>query len=344
MNRAVFLDRDGTINKGVGFCCLPEDFELLPGVAKAIKRLNDMDFKVLVLTNQSGVARGYLSEETLNAIHRKMKSELAKEGAYLDAIYCCPHLPQNGCQCHKPKPGLALQAIREHDVDVTNSYIVGDTGSDAAMGKAIGLKTIKVGSVPNWPGQEADIAVASLSEAIEIIIRKKVVMVVGSRGVGKSEVRKVFEEFGFIHVDTEDKYLKYGRLYPEENVGMNREVMDRIYMELSDEVLLHCHEGNVVFESTGTNPRWAEVKRKVGEFHLIFVVKVDCPLTIATNRTQSRGWERNYPSPKEKTLNIFENSRYLEFDFLVRNSGTMENLHNEVSKIAQRILADERQN
>ena len=96
-NIAVFLDRDGTINKDVHYCSSPEDFELLPNVAKAIKLLNDNHIKVVIVTNQSGIARGYYTEETLDDIHSKMKTLLIRDGAHVDAIYYCPHHPTDDC-------------------------------------------------------------------------------------------------------------------------------------------------------------------------------------------------------------------------------------------------------
>lgn len=177
MNRAIFLDRDGTINKDVGFCCRPEDFELIPGAAVAIKMLNSMRFKVIVLTNQSGIARGYFSVETLNVIHEKMKGELAKEGAYIDAIYYCPHHPQDGCCCHKPRPGLAIRAIKEHDIDPRTCYVIGDTGSDVAIARFLGCPAINVGGerVFKGPEQRADVSVPDLQSALKIVGKTDVI-------------------------------------------------------------------------------------------------------------------------------------------------------------------------
>lgn len=109
--RVVFIDRDGTINRDVSYCSHPDEFELLPKVAEGIRLLNEHGFKVIVVTNQSGIARGYFSEEMLQKIHVKMKEELKKRGAFIDdAIYYCPHHPDDNCDCRKPKPGLLLQA------------------------------------------------------------------------------------------------------------------------------------------------------------------------------------------------------------------------------------------
>jgi len=148
MNKAVFLDRDGTIARDVHYCRRPEDFELLPTVPEAIKLLNENGFKVVVITNQSGIARGYFTEETLAQIHQKMKDELAKYGARVDAIYYCPHHPDDGCQCRKPKTALFLKAAEEHNIDLKNSYMVGDQQMDIDAGKALGCKTALVTTGP----------------------------------------------------------------------------------------------------------------------------------------------------------------------------------------------------
>ena len=148
-NRAVFLDRDGTIARDVHYCRRPEDFELLPTVPEAIKLLNDSGFKVIVITNQSGIARGYFTEHTLAKIHEKMEDELAKPGAKVDAIYYCPHHPDGGCQCRKPGTALFRQAARDMAIHFSSSYVVGDLPMDIEAGKALGCKTVLVTTGPN---------------------------------------------------------------------------------------------------------------------------------------------------------------------------------------------------
>jgi len=148
MNRTVFLDRDGTIARDVHYCRRPEDFEILPTVPEAIKLLNENGFKVVVITNQSGIARGYFTEGALAQIHQKMKDELAKYGAWVDAIYYCPHHPDDGCQCRKPKTALLLKAAEEHNIALKNSYMVGDQQMDIDAGKALGCKTALVTTGP----------------------------------------------------------------------------------------------------------------------------------------------------------------------------------------------------
>jgi histidinol-phosphate phosphatase family protein len=150
-NRAVFLDRDGTIAVDVHYCRRPADFIILPTVPEAIKLLNDSGFKVVVITNQSGIARGYFSEGTLALIHEKMHRELAKHGAKIDAVYYCPHHPDDGCDCRKPKTALFHRAARELNIDFSLSYVVGDLPMDIQAGRALGCKTVLVTTGPETP-------------------------------------------------------------------------------------------------------------------------------------------------------------------------------------------------
>jgi D,D-heptose 1,7-bisphosphate phosphatase len=147
MNKAVFLDRDGTINKDIGYLYKIEDLELLPGVIQAIKILNDSGFLVIVITNQSGVARGYYSEMDIKLLHNYINNILNEYGANIDAFYYCPHHPEKGigkykvnCNCRKPKPGLIENAIEEFKIDRSKSYMVGDKKSDVEAGKNANLK------------------------------------------------------------------------------------------------------------------------------------------------------------------------------------------------------------
>ncbi len=150
--RAAFLDRDGTISADVGYCRRVEDFHLLPGVPQAIRLLNSRGFKVVVITNQSGIARGYFTEETLSLIHRKMHHELARDGACVDAIYHCPHHPDDGCPCRKPKPALIQQAAADLDISLGLSYMIGDHIKDVEAGKAAGCRTVWLNPSPIQAG------------------------------------------------------------------------------------------------------------------------------------------------------------------------------------------------
>ena len=149
--KAIFLDRDGTINNYVGFLTKPEQFELLPGVAEAIKMINKSGYLAIVVTNQPVIARGDCSWDELQLIHNKMETELGKEGAFLDAIYICPHHKDKGfegerpeykfdCDCRKPKPALLQNAAKDFNVDLSLSYMIGDKVADAKAGNNAGCK------------------------------------------------------------------------------------------------------------------------------------------------------------------------------------------------------------
>lgn len=173
-NRAVFIDRDGTMARDVSYCCRPEDFDLFPATAKAIKLLSEHGFKVIVITNQSGVARGYFSEETLAEIHRKMETELAKEGIRVDGIYYCPHHPDDNCQCRKPKPGLVLQAAEDHDIDLERSFVIGDMPLDVAMGKAVHCRTVLIAITEDQcSGPSPDHVASDLYEAARWVVSQE---------------------------------------------------------------------------------------------------------------------------------------------------------------------------
>lgn len=149
--KAIFLDRDGTINKYVGFLRNIDDFELIEGVAEAIKLINQSGYLAIVVTNQPVIARGEVTWEELNMIHKKMATLLGKEGAYVDGIYICPHHPDKGfegerpeykidCDCRKPKPGLLLQAAKDFNIDLSESYMIGDSRRDVEAGENAGVK------------------------------------------------------------------------------------------------------------------------------------------------------------------------------------------------------------
>lgn len=156
--KAIFLDRDGVINKMVGFITSPEQFELIPYAAEAIKAVNKSGYLAVVATNQPVIARGDCTFEELQTIHDKMETELGKAGAFIDAIYVCPHHTDKGfpgerpeykrdCGCRKPKPGLLLQAAEDFNIDLSESYMIGDDDRDVEAGKTAGVKaSIKINS------------------------------------------------------------------------------------------------------------------------------------------------------------------------------------------------------
>jgi len=141
---AVFLDRDGTICVLVEYMDDPDQVELLPEAAEAIRTFNKLGMLVVMITNQSALARGYFTEDVLGAIHERLNRILEKEGAHIDAIYYCPHHPDDKCKCRKPEPGLLIKAAEELGIDLKRSFMVGDKVDDAAAGKAAGCKGILV--------------------------------------------------------------------------------------------------------------------------------------------------------------------------------------------------------
>ena len=144
MKRAVFLDRDGTINEQMGYINHISRFKLLPKVAEAIRMLNENDYLVVVVTNQSGPARGYFPIELVHEVNRHMQRLLKNEGANVDAVYFCPHLPEDGCNCRKPKTGMIEMACRDMEIDLSRSYVVGDMCDDIELAKNAGIKGIMV--------------------------------------------------------------------------------------------------------------------------------------------------------------------------------------------------------
>ncbi|MGE5551333.1 MAG: D-glycero-alpha-D-manno-heptose-1,7-bisphosphate 7-phosphatase [Bacteroidota bacterium] len=151
MRAAVFLDRDGTINEESGHIADPARMRLLPGAAQAVKMLNRRGIPTILVTNQAGPARGLYAEETVLAVLAEMRRLLAREGAHLDAVYYCPHLPEApvpayacSCSCRKPEPGLLLQAAGEHALDLRRSFMIGDQPSDIEAGARAGCRTILV--------------------------------------------------------------------------------------------------------------------------------------------------------------------------------------------------------
>ena len=175
--KAIFLDRDGTINKYVGFLRNISDFELLDGVAEAVKLINASGYLAIVVTNQPVIARGEVSYEELEQIHNKMETLLGVHGAYIDGLYFCPHHPDKGfegevpelkfdCECRKPKPGMLLKAAEDYNIDLENSYMIGDGKNDVLAGKAAGCKTVLIGE--GEFGQ--DMSARSLLEAVRQIL------------------------------------------------------------------------------------------------------------------------------------------------------------------------------
>ena len=180
--KAIFLDRDGTINQYVGFLTDIRTFELLPGVCEAIKKINHSDYLCIVATNQPVIARGQLSFHGLEEIHNKMETLLGNYGAYLDGIYFCPHHPDKGfdgevkelkieCNCRKPKPGLLLKAAADFNIDLSQSFRLGDGKNDILCGKNAGCKTGLISKEKTDLGQ--DYTGSSLADLVEQILGGK---------------------------------------------------------------------------------------------------------------------------------------------------------------------------
>jgi histidinol-phosphate phosphatase family protein len=158
-NRAVFIDRDDTVAKDVPYCHDPDLFNLYEGVPEAIRRLNESGFKVIMITNQSGIGRGYFTLDELNAVNSKMCREIEAKGGHLDDIFYCPHTPEDHCSCRKPEIGMGIQAIMKHGINPKRSFMVGDHDKDIEFGKRLGCRSIKVG--PDF----------TFVDAVEMILR-----------------------------------------------------------------------------------------------------------------------------------------------------------------------------
>jgi D-glycero-D-manno-heptose 1,7-bisphosphate phosphatase len=171
---AVFLDRDGTINVDRGWTHRVLDLEFLPGAAEAIRLLNEARLLVIVVTNQSGVGRGFYTEEDVEKFHEHMNAELSRQGAQIDAFYYCPHHPTEAkgqylirCQCRKPGPALIERAIKDWNIDLTRSYVIGDDPRDIEAGRRVGLATVQLTSGPT----EADHTASDLLAAARLILK-----------------------------------------------------------------------------------------------------------------------------------------------------------------------------
>ena len=190
MNSAVFLDRDGTVTEEVGYLTSLDMLKLIRGAGTAIKRLNEAGYKVVLVTNQSGVARGYFPESLVDDAHGLLRRMLMDDGALLDGIYYCPHHPTAGnekytivCDCRKPETGLLDRAAKDLAIDLKRSFMVGDKWSDVELGHRAGMRSILVrtGFAPDDPGNkrpahvgDPDLTAHDLAEAVQWIIGQKV--------------------------------------------------------------------------------------------------------------------------------------------------------------------------
>ncbi len=176
-NVAVFVDRDDTLMVDVGYCRNPDQVQLLPGVADGLKLLSQHGYYAIVVTNQSGIARGYFSPRELEAVHSRLLKELNTHGADLRAIYYCPHHPEESCSCRKPRPGLLLRAASELNLKLRSCYTIGDREWDIEAGRAAGTQTIllsnnaKLGGQPDKLKTQADYVAQDLLEAVLLILK-----------------------------------------------------------------------------------------------------------------------------------------------------------------------------
>ncbi len=177
--KAVFIDRDGTINKYVGFLRNIDDFELLDGVSEAIKKINQSGYLAVVVTNQPVIARGEVTVDELTEIHNKMETLLGFDGAYVDALYYCPHHPHSGyegeikelkfdCECRKPKPGMLIKAAKDFNIDLSRSWMIGDGENDVKAGENAGCKTALITENEDF-GQ--NLSCSSLIDFVETVLQ-----------------------------------------------------------------------------------------------------------------------------------------------------------------------------
>jgi D,D-heptose 1,7-bisphosphate phosphatase len=180
--KAIFLDRDGTINVYKGLVTKPSQLELIAGAAEAIRKINRSEYLAICLTNQPVIARGEVTFAELNAIHARLDTLLGEHGAYLDDLFFCPHHPDRGfpgerselkiaCSCRKPQPGMLLEAAKRYNIDLKQSYMIGDSDRDIGAGQAAGCRTVGVrtGSAAQFKN-EAEMVCESLGEAVRQIL------------------------------------------------------------------------------------------------------------------------------------------------------------------------------
>lgn len=155
MKRYVLLDRDGTLIRDTGYPHRPEDYELLPGVGAALRRLADAEFGLAIVTNQSGIGRGYFDTASFDRFHARLLGDLAQAGVAIDATFVCPHAPDAGCGCRKPAPGLVLRARDELGADLGRSWLVGDTDRDVGAARSGGcLGAVRIGTAASRRGDD----------------------------------------------------------------------------------------------------------------------------------------------------------------------------------------------
>src|SRR5712664_2509048 len=168
--KAVFLDRDGTINVDrPDYIKTPQEFSFLPRATAALKTLAGLEMEIIIVTNQSAVGRGIVSLETATEINRQMIDAVHRQGGRITQVYMCPHTPDDHCGCRKPNPGLLVQAAREHDLDLHGSFMIGDRHSDLEAGKAAGCRAILIGDRAVSEVEDSHLVMNDLFEAAQYI-------------------------------------------------------------------------------------------------------------------------------------------------------------------------------
>ena len=171
MKPAAFLDRDGTLMSEEGFVGSPDRIRVLDGVPEALRLLDEAGFERGVVTNQSGVARGFFEEADVELVHRELSARLAAAGASIDAYYYCHHLDE-GCDCRKPLPGMARRAAAERGLDLKRSVVFGDRGTDMALAAALGVPGILVNEYPHYDGPEPLVRTRTLLDGVRFFLER----------------------------------------------------------------------------------------------------------------------------------------------------------------------------
>jgi len=168
----VFLDRDGTINEDTGYPKEPEQIRLINGVGPALKALQDRGFRLVIVSNQSGIGRGMLNEDEAKRVHRRVLSSLSEYGVQIDAAYYCPHAPDESCSCRKPLPEMVFRAADDLNIDLGQSFLVGNKQSDIETGKRAGCRTILLVSheTDKDAGTSPDYVAADWQEILQLVL------------------------------------------------------------------------------------------------------------------------------------------------------------------------------
>src|SRR5262245_33388569 len=179
MFKAIFMDRDGTVSEEIGYMYDAGLYRPFPWTGPAIRKINESGMKAILITNQSGVERGYFTESTVHEVHDLLQSELSRHSARLDAIYFCPHQPETGCACRKPKPGMLIRAQRDLGIDLSQSFMIGDRYLDVDVALAAGTRSVllmtgngqtEFEKYRDVPRRQPDFIARNLLNAIESIV------------------------------------------------------------------------------------------------------------------------------------------------------------------------------